>query len=70
MARFRTKPLTREEEVAAAVTSVAVGTGVAAVVWYVARILLSREEMESKKLVGGSRRALPKGNASDATAEA
>lgn len=69
MARYRKKSLSLEEEVAAAVTSVAVGATVGAAVWYVALILLSRDEMKPKEIPASSPRALPHGKAVDAPSE-
>jgi hypothetical protein len=65
MTRYRRRRLTREDTIASAAASVAVGLGVATVTFYLARLFLSREpltESERPKLSGTrARGALPPG---------
>ncbi|KPJ84013.1 MAG: hypothetical protein AMS19_02300 [Gemmatimonas sp. SG8_23] len=55
MTRYRRRRLTREDTIASAAASVAVGLGVATVTFYLTRLFLSREpltESERPKLPG------------------
>ena len=74
MTRYRRRPLEREEEAAALATSVVLGAGVAAVAFYVVRLLLSRDPLSGSGAAGdpsdgsesiegteGPERALPAG---------
>lgn len=47
MSRYRRLEPTREDSGAAAVVSVAVGVGVAAVTWYLVRMFRAREDLHS-----------------------
>ena len=52
-ARYRRKRLSRGDSLAAATVSVALGAGVAAVAFYVTRVLLSREPLAGGERVSG-----------------
>ena len=60
--RYRRKRLSRADKAAAAATSFALGAGVAAVTFYLTRILLSRDPMGPEELSASDEaRALPAG---------
>lgn len=59
MARYRRRNPTRTDTLASLGASLAVGAGVAAVTFYVTRLLLSRDTMEAGRLPSGDLRALP-----------
>lgn len=82
MPRYRRVPLTREKSLQAALTSVVVGAGAAAVTWVVVRLFLSRDPLTppllpaaegNPPIAPGSRQALAAGEATsvaDTAAEA
>lgn len=70
MARYRRKQLSKGERTAAALSSLAIGAGIAGVAYYVTRILLSREELPPRVLSGTKGGAvLPPGSESDEARE-
>lgn len=46
MPRYRRLPLSQEESWASALTSIAIGAGVAAATWYLTRLYLSRDALD------------------------
>lgn len=63
--RYRRRRLRFEEDLAAAAVSLAVGAGVAAVTFYLTRILLSRDDM----LEGPGRDLLPDSGSGEAATD-
>ena len=53
MTRYRRRALEREENAAALTTSLALGAGVAAIAFYVVRLLLSRDPLSDADTGGG-----------------
>ena len=66
MPRYRRIPLTREKSLQAALTSVVVGAGAAAVTYVIARLMLQRDPLLPEALESGasSNRALGPGTPS------
>jgi len=59
MARYRRRSPTRVDTAASLGTSLLVGAGVAAAVFYVTRLFLARDTMEGGRIASGERKALP-----------
>lgn len=51
-ARWMRRPARREDALAAAAVSLAIGAGVAAVAFYVVRVMLAREPIGGRALLG------------------